>query len=71
MGECDDNVGEFVCNEAIGFEKAPSGMMLWGESGDDAGDLSSADVDSTVDTVVVGEEFVDEVAEFDDRLSFF
>ena len=45
--------------------------MFRGESGEDAGDLSSFDDDdSTVDTVVVGEEFVDEAADVEDRLSF-
>lgn len=57
--------------ESPGFGKTPRGIMFRGESGEEAGDLSSFDDDdSTVDTVVVGEEFVDEAADVEDRLSF-
>jgi hypothetical protein len=42
-----------------------------GESGEEAGDLSSAEVESTVDIVVVGEEFDEDVADIDERLSCF
>ncbi|KAJ6258377.1 hypothetical protein Dda_6417 [Drechslerella dactyloides] len=54
------------------FEKTPNGMTSRGESGEDAGDFSSVDdEDSTVDTVVVGDEFVEDVAEVEDKLSCF
>jgi hypothetical protein len=46
-------------------EKADSGMMVIGDSGDVLGDLSVIEAESTVETVVVGDESFDSDADVD------